>query len=71
MIDLVGTRADALSFADHKLVVTEGGRTIANRHFAGHYTTGEFSPSPDGDGGTEIKLVGASATAAEFWTMRG
>jgi hypothetical protein len=48
VIDLVGTRADALSFADHQLVVTEGGRTIAGLHFAGHYTTGGFSPSPDG-----------------------
>jgi hypothetical protein len=71
VIDLVGTRANAVSFADQQLVVTEGGRTVANLDFAGHYTTGEFSPSPDGDGGTEITLVGASATAAGFRTMRG
>jgi hypothetical protein len=59
-----------LALTDHQLVVTEGGCTIANLHFAGHYTTGEFSPSPDG-GDTEITLVGASATAGPLWTMRG
>ena len=69
VIDLVGRQADGLSFASHQLVVTEGRRTVADLHFAGDYTTGEFSLSPDGNGGTEITLLAPSISS--LWTMRG
>jgi hypothetical protein len=70
VIDLAGVEANRLSFADHQLRVTEDGRTVADLHFAGHYTPGDFTLSPDGNGGTDIALNPARADAA-LWTLRG
>ena len=69
VIDLVGTKADALSFSNHQLMVTEHGHTVADLHLAGHYTTQAFSLSPDGNGGTDITLT--APVAGAFWTLPG
>jgi fibronectin-binding autotransporter adhesin len=60
-IDLVGKRLDALSYADHELVLTRGSHTVAELHFAGHYKASDFVLSPDGNGGTDISLSVRSA----------
>lgn len=66
-IDLADVKANGLAFADHELLLTRNGRTVADLHFAGRYRAGEFALSRDGHGGTEITL--ATPAAAPFWTM--
>jgi hypothetical protein len=53
-IDLIKTAETSYSFANGVLTVKDNSKTVASLHFSGTYTTGDFTLSSDGHGGTFI-----------------
>ena len=56
-IDLLGTPATALSYANNVLTVENGAQTVASLAFQGSYETSSFTLTTDGAGGALIKFV--------------
>ncbi len=61
-IDLLGTTANKLSYANGALTVDNGTKKIATLQIKGSYTTANFKLASDGHGGSLISYVSNGAT---------
>ena len=67
VIHLIGTAVTGLNFANGRLMVSGSSGTVASLNFSGSYTTGDFSFSSDGSGGTNIVVTQGTANTS-LWT---
>jgi hypothetical protein len=57
VVDLIYTAANAFTYSNGTLSLTEKGAAVVSLHFSGNYTAADFALSNDGHSGTDIKFV--------------
>lgn len=64
VIDVLGIKANGLTFLSGTLGLTENGTTVDQFVFKGSYTEANFRITPDAQGGTDIHYVAAATSAS-------
>ena len=66
VIELRTIQANALNFANGTLTLSNHGVVVDSLAFAGSYTSGSFTLSADGHGGTDISFVDGASALRDF-----